>query len=525
MKRFVADYLGRKEALPLNIYDLGSSAIGGSYRSFLDKEHWLYTGIDLTPGENVDLVLSDPYNWLEIKSNSIDVLVSGQTFEHIEFFWRTILEIARVLKPEGLCCIIAPSRGPEHKYPVDCWRFYPDGLRSLARYANLEVLEASTQKEDLGYPDGSDEWGDTVLVARKPSCEDLTKKDSPHIYRRQIESDDENSLSKIVPLVTPGSRVLELGPATGYLTAHLKNELKCRVDCVELSAQMAAESQKFCERMVVADLDAVGLIDYFEPGSYDCIILADILEHLKEDAGTLKACRALLKPEGRCLISIPNIGHASVVGQLLKERFNYTQEGLLDKTHLRFYTRHSIVELLHRCGFSVDCIDPLIKLPEDTETGDALIDFPHAVQKAIYSRQDALCYQFVITCSKEGGASERQPSRQSPISPVDLRKAFTESLNHRIAELTDLSMQRLEQIQAMDIRLSKENEALQHAQKLAWERLDQVTTLESTITTLQAEIEKFTSSLLYRADQKVKRLLDRAGINSKKSGAGGKSRG
>ena len=94
--------------------------------------------MDLSEGENVDLVLSDPYSWSEIRSSSVDVFVSGQAFEHIEFFWQTMLEIARALKPGGLCCIIAPSGGPEHKYPLDCWRFYPDGFRALARYAGLD---------------------------------------------------------------------------------------------------------------------------------------------------------------------------------------------------------------------------------------------------------------------------------------------------------------------------------------------------------------------------------------------------
>jgi len=77
-------------------------------------------------------------------------------------------EIARILKPGGLCCIIAPSGGPEHKYPVDCWRFFPDGLRALAHYVDLEVLEARRPEETKGLDPASDIWADTVLIARKP---------------------------------------------------------------------------------------------------------------------------------------------------------------------------------------------------------------------------------------------------------------------------------------------------------------------------------------------------------------------
>ncbi len=169
MLAFREKYLESRKNEPLSIVDLGSLDVNGSYREYFDVSSWTYRGIDMAAGENVDIVLQDPYNWREIQSGSADVLVSGQAFEHIEFFWLTMLEIARVLKPEGLCCLIAPSGGPEHRYPVDCWRFYPDGFVALARFASLEVSEVYSQNGTTGYSDGSDMWQDTVLVCRKPA--------------------------------------------------------------------------------------------------------------------------------------------------------------------------------------------------------------------------------------------------------------------------------------------------------------------------------------------------------------------
>lgn len=170
MLGFREKYLEDKKNDPLLILDLGSLDVNGSYRKYFEVSSWRYRGIDMAAGENVDIVLQDPYDWREIQSGSADVVISGQAFEHIEFFWLTILEIARVLKPEGLCCLIAPSGGPEHRYPVDCWRFYPDGFVALARFASLEVSEAYTQNGMTGYSDGSDMWRDTVLVCRKPKA-------------------------------------------------------------------------------------------------------------------------------------------------------------------------------------------------------------------------------------------------------------------------------------------------------------------------------------------------------------------
>lgn len=168
MLDFRNKYLRGREEEPLVILGLGSSDIGGTYKGFFDSPAWRYIGVDLEPNKNVDIVLSESYNWREIESSTIDVLISGQTFEHIEYFWLTIIEIARILKPGGLCCIIAPSSGPEHKYPVDCWRFYPDGFRALARYARLDVLDVKTQWEDASYDEGSAQWKDSVLVCMKP---------------------------------------------------------------------------------------------------------------------------------------------------------------------------------------------------------------------------------------------------------------------------------------------------------------------------------------------------------------------
>lgn len=153
-------------ACSLHIVDIGSYDVNGSYKQFMDSPKWRYTGIDLSAGPNVDVVLSSPYR-LPFQSHSVDVIVSGQAFEHIEFFWLTWLEMTRVLKPGGLIFLVAPSRGPEHRYPQDCWRFYPDGYRALASFGGLELISAETDWEPHA-DEFSAPWGDTVGVFRQP---------------------------------------------------------------------------------------------------------------------------------------------------------------------------------------------------------------------------------------------------------------------------------------------------------------------------------------------------------------------
>lgn len=147
------------------ILDIGSYDVNGSYRPLFDSPSWRYTGVDLEAGPGVDLVLESPYR-LPVDDQSIDLVISGQAFEHVEFFWLTWLEMRRVLKPGGAVFLIAPSRGPEHRYPQDCWRFYPDGYRALARFGGFDLVEVHTDWEP--HPDpGSAAWGDTVGVFRK----------------------------------------------------------------------------------------------------------------------------------------------------------------------------------------------------------------------------------------------------------------------------------------------------------------------------------------------------------------------
>jgi SAM-dependent methyltransferase len=168
MSTFVTDHLDGRRGEQIRILDVGSMDVNGSYRTFFDAPGWSYTGLDLAPGAGVDLVVDQPYRWSSLRPASYDVVVSGQAFEHFEFPWVSMVEVARVLRPGGLVCLVVPSGGYEHRYPLDCWRYYPDGIAALARWADLEVVSATTNWEPgEDWVDDSALWKDTVLVARK----------------------------------------------------------------------------------------------------------------------------------------------------------------------------------------------------------------------------------------------------------------------------------------------------------------------------------------------------------------------
>lgn len=167
----IASYLSEYRSLPLSFLELGSKIVEQAHystRALATAEAWKYTGADIEAGRNVDVVLTDPYYWKEIPSNSIDVLLCSQVFEHIRYPWVTIYEVARVLKPKGIAILIAPAAGLEHRWPYDCWRIYPDGWQALADYTGaLDTVEQHTQWNPLFYTDGSDKWQDSTLVCQK----------------------------------------------------------------------------------------------------------------------------------------------------------------------------------------------------------------------------------------------------------------------------------------------------------------------------------------------------------------------
>jgi len=146
------------ERARVNVLDIGGADINGSYRRCFSGPQFHYQTADLTAGPGVDLVLTDPYR-IPLADGSVDLVLSGQMLEHCEFFWLAFQEMVRLLSPEGFLFLIAPSAGPIHRYPVDCYRFYPDAYAALAKYANCHLQ--AVWRDERG------PWWDLVGVFRR----------------------------------------------------------------------------------------------------------------------------------------------------------------------------------------------------------------------------------------------------------------------------------------------------------------------------------------------------------------------
>ena len=150
-----------KNGNDLTIVDIGSQDVNGSLRSVAPQNN-KYIGLDFESGKGVDVVITDPYS-LPFENESVDVAVSSSCFEHSEFFWLLFNESLRILKPTGLLYINAPSNGWYHRYPVDCWRFYPDSGVALQNWSNRSGYNCALLESFVGMRK-NELWNDFTAV-------------------------------------------------------------------------------------------------------------------------------------------------------------------------------------------------------------------------------------------------------------------------------------------------------------------------------------------------------------------------
>src|SRR3984893_12778310 len=269
-------------------------------------------------------------------------------------------------------------------------------------------------------------------------------------YDRTVRPHAHDSLAKIAQLVEPGSTVLDLGASTGALGRYLRDDKRCIVDGVEIDPRAAASARPHYRKILELNLETAPLRDHFPARGYDAIVCADVLEHLREPGAVLDQLPLLLADGGRLLISIPNVGYAGIVAGLLKGEFRYTPTGLLDETHLRFFTRSSLIDLLAKHGFHARSISEVFLEPRQSEFGDPPLDgLAPAVIRAVLGQPDSLTYQFIVEASPGTGISPAAlPPPTAPRFGVQLywsrERKFVEEHSARASGLVGEERQRIE---------------------------------------------------------------------------------
>ncbi|MBP7780021.1 MAG: methyltransferase domain-containing protein [Burkholderiaceae bacterium] len=241
-----------------------------------------------------------------------------------------------------------------------------------------------------------------------------------HIYRREISGQIRTSLSVIVGLIGRGKTVLDLGTGSGALGKYLTTSNGCLVDGVTDNPEEASLAQSVYRSLVVADLETCSLQALFAEEKYDYIVCADVLEHLRNSQRILDECKKRLAPNGKLIISVPNIGYSGLVAELMSGEFLYRDEGLLDKTHVHFFTRRSLHRFLQFGGWKTPTIEIIERPLNESEFTVQFDSLPPPVSRHLLSLPDALTYQIVALTeptSMDCGTLENQTNVESQASP------------------------------------------------------------------------------------------------------------
>jgi 2-polyprenyl-3-methyl-5-hydroxy-6-metoxy-1,4-benzoquinol methylase len=181
-------------------------------------------------------------------------------------------------------------------------------------------------------------------------------------------------------LVPANARVLDVGCGAGGLTLAINSGKNNTVLCVEPDPERAAVARGRMLQVVSGCFDEA----FTETcGTFDAIVFGDILEHLADPAQVLLLARRCLKPGGVVIVSVPNIAHWTVRVRLLFGRFDYREGGIMDATHLRWFTRKTLLAMLAHAGFEASEVAASIGLWMDEYGRMPLTVLPFRARRAL----------------------------------------------------------------------------------------------------------------------------------------------
>jgi len=163
-----------------------------------------------------------------------------------------------------------------------------------------------------------------------------------------------------VYLVPNSSRVLEIGCATGFMGEYLMTKKGCYVVGIESRVDEAKEAKKKLNQLISGDVEEKGTLEQIDD-KFDVVFASAIIEHLKDPWRSLTSWKKFLKKDGFLIISTSNVAHWSIRLSLLMGKFDYREYGILDNTHLRFFTTETFKKLVADCGYKIEyfSIDPV----------------------------------------------------------------------------------------------------------------------------------------------------------------------
>lgn len=230
------------------------------------------------------------------------------------------------------------------------------------------------------------------------------------IYRYTIDPYSNSAPANVLRFVGRDKEVLEIGAGPGSISRPLKEISGCRVSAIEIDEKSVEILKRFCERVWRRDLNDASWAEGIPEGAYDNVVIADVLEHLVDPWTLLRRASAFLKPGGSIVVSIPHASHAAILACLLNNDFDYRDWGLLDRTHIRFFSMKNLQALFEGAGLRIADFAFVLKHPEETEFAETWKALAPRVRGVLETGEYANVYQVVLRAIPEASAGAL-PSR------------------------------------------------------------------------------------------------------------------
>jgi GT2 family glycosyltransferase/tetratricopeptide (TPR) repeat protein/2-polyprenyl-3-methyl-5-hydroxy-6-metoxy-1,4-benzoquinol methylase len=284
-----------------------------------------------------------------------------------------------------------------------------------------------------------------LMAAEKlPTTVAVTAKPQAIVAKAQAETSGydhsyfEFDRPELVAMVPPDAReILDIGCGAGRLGRAIKHRQNARVRGIEYSPDAAQAARACLDEVHQGDIE--GMESPFAEDMFDAIVCGDVLEHLRDPVAVLRKVRSWLRPTGRLIASIPNVRHHSVIRSLLAGNWTYEPAGLLDRTHLRFFTRREIEKMFFRAGFELESLGANTTPSHDDwvaagRPGEVRIGPLHIGNLTPQEAQEFHIYQFLVTAKP---ARPTDFGTTSIVIPVWNQLEFTRRCIDSIRLVTD----------------------------------------------------------------------------------------
>ncbi len=219
-------------------------------------------------------------------------------------------------------------------------------------------------------------------------------------YDFQLDLGMNTSTGKMIAAIQDNSTILEFGPGNGRMTEYLIREKKCDVSIIEFDKELYQHVMTFARDGFLGDIESYLWTDYFQGETFDYILFADVLEHLRDPENTLKTVTPFLKDDGKVLITFPNLAHNAVLIDLFNNKLSWRKYGLLDATHKTFYTQDGFEKVFAAAGLSIAEEDYTFAPVGNIEIDSEYSDLPLTTQFYFRNRPYGEVYQYFFALGK-----------------------------------------------------------------------------------------------------------------------------